>query len=81
MKTDLKRDRRMYVHNGYFLFLPWLEYWGLQQQPQTNTSWLLFEQQLHFHQVHAVSKKKTKTKIQLCCESSKEFKTGKNAGK
>lgn len=41
-------------------FLPWLEYWDLQQQPQTNTSWLLFELQLHFHQVHAESIKRTK---------------------
>ena len=60
-------------------FLPWLEYWGLQQQPQTNTSWLLFEQQLHFHQVHAESSKRTKTKIQLLWEGSKQCLTGKKA--
>lgn len=39
-------------------FLPWLGCWGLLQQPQTNTSWLLFEQQLHFHQALAESSKK-----------------------
>lgn len=55
-----------------FYYLPWQEYWGLQQQPQTNTSWLLFEQQLHFHQVHAESSKRTKRKFQLLQEGSKQ---------
>lgn len=44
-------------------FLPGLECWGLQQQPQTNTSWLLFEQQLHFHQVHAESRREQKQRF------------------